>query len=271
MNNVTSLMDSELRNCNKCGHPKDPRDFGHKGRVCSSCRREYNSNYYVKNKLDLNEQSKTNIQELNTKIFDILGKSCMTCYETELEFLTVDHVDNDRKQERDYMSHVWKRDLIAGKVDASKYQVLCRNCNEAKQRLNPVTLLKERILTGILKKCNSCLDKKDLCEFYRRDNESYKSICSICIRYNLMLTTIQCYKMLGGVCKCCGILDPYKLNIDHINNDGAIHRKTHRTGVGLCRKIIRGDLEQSLFQLLCANCNYSKLLHGSCIHMKDVS
>jgi hypothetical protein len=268
-------MDSELRNCNKCGHPKDPRDFGHKGRVCSSCRREYHSNYYIKNKPDLNDQNKANVQELNAKVFDILGKSCVVCDETELEFLTVDHLNNDRKQERDYMSHVWKRDLIAGKVEISKYQVLCRNCNEAKQRLNPVTLMKERIPTGIFKKCSLCVLEKDTSEFSTssvRGKKCLDSSCALCARFSLLVLTIKCYSLLGGYCVCCNTNEPCKLNIDHVYNDGAERRRDGEpTGANLCRQILNGKRDMSDYQLLCANCNYSKLIHGMCIHLMKVA
>jgi hypothetical protein len=245
------------------------------GNSSAEYQREYNRKYYLKNKLYLNESGKNYYSDINKRVFDILGRVCVRCNESELEFLTVDHIHNDRKQERHYNSNTWKRDIVNGKVDLHRYQTLCRNCNEAKQRLNPVNLLKTRIPTGLHKVCSSCGFSKDTSEF---STSSYRGIrcvdssCHICVVNDLRSITIRCYKLLGGSCMCCGISDTYKLNIDHINNDGAECRKNgERTGVVLCRQILNGVLDLNRFQLLCANCNYSKLLHGVCIHSMKVA
>jgi hypothetical protein len=70
----------------------------------------------------------------------------------------------------------------------------------------------------------------------------------------------------GGKCKCCGetLLD--FLTIDHINNDGAIHRKEFGRAGKIHRWIISNNFPEE-FQVLCFNCNYSKFLNnGKCIH-----
>lgn len=69
----------------------------------------------------------------------------------------------------------------------------------------------------------------------------------------------------GGCCSCCGekILD--FLAIDHINNDGASHRKKEKlsTGWHTYYWIIKNNYPEG-FQVLCHNCNWAKHLHGVC-------
>ena len=69
----------------------------------------------------------------------------------------------------------------------------------------------------------------------------------------------------GNQCECCGESNILFLSVDHINNDGASHRK----------EIGRGRINQWLinnnfppgFQLLCFNCNLGKYRNGGvCPH-----
>jgi len=75
-------------------------------------------------------------------------------------------------------------------------------------------------------------------------------------------------------CECCGETHIEFLTIDHINNDGAEHRKklgiTQNSGHGskLYRWIIRNNFPDG-FQVLCWNCNCAKGHYGYCPHQKD--
>lgn len=78
-----------------------------------------------------------------------------------------------------------------------------------------------------------------------------------------------CYAAYGGyVCACCGEIEPMFLDLDHVNNDGAAHRKEIRWDgcEGLYRWIIKHDFPP-LFQVLCRNCNWGKYRNGGrCPH-----
>ena len=66
----------------------------------------------------------------------------------------------------------------------------------------------------------------------------------------------------GGKCSCCGLEYLPALNIDHIDNGGAEHRKI--IGAGNLYPWLDKHKCPDGFQVLCANCNLVKHLHGEC-------
>ena len=82
-----------------------------------------------------------------------------------------------------------------------------------------------------------------------------------------------CYEAYGGYrCACCGESHPQFLTIDHINNDGAAHRKDVNNGLrrGGGKKIYTWLISNNFpagFQILCMNCNWGKARNGGiCPH-----
>jgi hypothetical protein len=67
----------------------------------------------------------------------------------------------------------------------------------------------------------------------------------------------------GARCACCGETNRGFLTIDHINNDGAILRKIHGSGLRLYRWIIKINYPD-FFQVLCYNCNFGRQRNGGC-------
>lgn len=67
----------------------------------------------------------------------------------------------------------------------------------------------------------------------------------------------------GGFCVCCGENTKEFLAIDHINNDGARHRKY--TTRNIATWIIKNNFPKK-FQLLCHNCNFAKGIYKICPH-----
>lgn len=79
----------------------------------------------------------------------------------------------------------------------------------------------------------------------------------------------------GYVCACCGETEPMFLSIDHVNNDGAAHRRElgecDDNGKGLSGgrtwKWLRDNNYPDGFQVLCMNCNHGKARNnGICPH-----
>lgn len=72
----------------------------------------------------------------------------------------------------------------------------------------------------------------------------------------------------GPKCNCpsCEVTEPKFLQIDHINNDGAQHRREIGGGSHLYRWLKRNNFPPG-FQVMCANCNYAKGKYGCCPHI----
>lgn len=268
---MPSVSPPHVRACTACGGLKPLSDFHARATQCKPCRKGRMAAYYVEHRSRINGQNVRAFNAVRESVLTSLGARCASCGEAEPEFLSVDHLNNDRKSERSSSSLTWKRDIASGRADPSRYQVLCRNCNESKQRLNPVQLIRAKETVGELKACTSCLLKKDLGEFYK-SGPTRRHECNICFRFRLLTVTMACYELLGGKCTCCGIDNPSMLNVDHRFNDGNVRRANgERTGVGICRQILRGTVDKSDFQLLCSNCNYSKMLSGRCHHSRALN
>jgi hypothetical protein len=78
----------------------------------------------------------------------------------------------------------------------------------------------------------------------------------------------QVFDHYGWKCSCCGESHPEFLTIDHINNDGAEHRKKIETNY-IYLWLIQNNFPEG-FQTLCMNCNFAKELYGSCPHKKEI-
>lgn len=151
----------------------------------------------------------------------------------------------------------------------------CNDCAE-KQKINQVLIRSKRKLKNLctlcgLRKpykdfvhCRKC--KKKLAE-WQQDNRESNRTAGKRWRDRLRAEVIQTY---GGICKCCGEDEPIFLTIDHINNDGADHRRAlvgRNQGGGSWNTYIwlKKNNFPSGFQVLCWNCNWAKS-HGGCPH-----
>lgn len=83
----------------------------------------------------------------------------------------------------------------------------------------------------------------------------------------------EVYNAYGGyLCSCCGETEPLFLSIDHINNNGAEHRKEIKIlhgGTTFYIWLKRNNYPKE-FQILCYNCNHGKHLNGGvCPHVVE--
>lgn len=73
----------------------------------------------------------------------------------------------------------------------------------------------------------------------------------------------------GGECACCGETRSAFLTIDHMNNDGAEHRRKMRPGGRGCGGKIYTILKNEGYRLLCWNCNSGRAVNGgTCPHQE---
>lgn len=74
----------------------------------------------------------------------------------------------------------------------------------------------------------------------------------------------------GRICRCCGETMMFCPTIDHMDNDGAEHRKKRGSQSGLCLYdwLVRNDFPDN-FQTLCRNCNWGRHRNkGICPHQE---
>ena len=83
----------------------------------------------------------------------------------------------------------------------------------------------------------------------------------------LKLLTLEAY---GNQCACCGEKEISFLTIDHVNDDGAAHRKEVGSGSRFYRWLFDHELPKDRFRILCYNCNIARARNGGiCPHELD--
>ena len=84
----------------------------------------------------------------------------------------------------------------------------------------------------------------------------------------------QVFEAYGGYkCNCCGENKPMFLSIDHVDNDGAIERKSGKycgSGTGFYQWLRKNKFPLG-YQVLCMNCNTGKHKNGGvCPHQTSL-
>jgi hypothetical protein len=90
-------------------------------------------------KEEKNARTRARYQERKEKVFDHYGRICKCCGESEPEFLTIDHINNDgwthRKERGDNTNARFYEWLVKNNFPED-FQTLCMNCNFAKGKTN---------------------------------------------------------------------------------------------------------------------------------------
>lgn len=136
----------------------------------------------------------------------------------------------------------------------------CKDC----QKANAQKFLEKKHKAKADGMCNDCFKKPPQSSFTK---------CSECLekrRLGMIKTNKKLKKDVitayGGKCECCGETRIEFLTIDHVNGDGAEHRRKYR---GNIYRWYRIHGYPTGFQVLCMNCNLSKGLYGYCPHQKE--
>ena len=109
-------------------------------------------------------------------------------------------------------------------------------------------------------RCKECYDKENKYRPFNRYKERTKLKNRIYLAYG------------GYICNCCGETEPLFLTIDHVNNDGANHRRElSKDGKAGDSQAVYRWIEKNNypigFQILCHNCNSGKFRNGGiCPH-----
>jgi hypothetical protein len=82
----------------------------------------------------------------------------------------------------------------------------------------------------------------------------------------LRYETLQAYSEGEPECSCCGETILEFLGLDHVNNDGAAHRKEIGYHALAMYRWARDNGYPPTLQVLCHNCNLAKGFYGRCPH-----
>lgn len=126
---------------------------------------------------------------------------------------------------------------------------------------------------NICKYCNNDLEGIRSNRCIKRNNKICKSCYNANTNKSNLEIKVKCFELYNSKCKCCGESIIEFLTIDHVNNDGAKHRKEDNsiTGTKIYNQILKGILNKEDYQILCFNCNLSKFKY-KCYHeyMQDL-
>ncbi|GAF67281.1 unnamed protein product, partial [marine sediment metagenome] len=110
--------------------------------------------------------------------------------------------------------------------------------------------------------------KKRKEEWIKNNPQRFKEI-NAKHRFKLKKAAFENYG--GTICKCCGETEIDFLCLDHIDNDGAEHRKIVGGGNHFYRWLKNNKYPKLRLQVLCYNCNNSKKIRGYCVHQNNLS
>lgn len=191
---------------------------------------------------------------IKAEVMAAYGHTCLCCGETNLAFLSIDHIDryDGAGPKTGSVLYAWLR----AQNFPSGFRVLCINCNFA---LGKFGYCPHGDLTQPFKNRVPLSDRAALLK-------ARGLACK-------MKNKLAAFRAYGGVfCACCEEPHHECLSIDHINNDGARHRRA------ICGKDRTEPKNREIylwlkingypdgFQVLCLNCNNAKRTHPVCPH-----
>lgn len=173
--------------------------------------------------------------------------------------------------------------------DAAKsdgYYSSCKDCY--RERLGHKKRLAREVKKQgvIMRRCTTCNKYKYRSEFYTNpaSHDGIHIHCKSCSidftkrpkarasakkrnqkeRYDCMVA----YSGISPKCACCKESTYEFLSIDHVDNDGAAHRKKLKSSI---YRWLRQNNYPDGFQILCMNCNWAKGKYGKCPHQYETN
>lgn len=210
--------------------------------ICLDCNNKRNKNYYITHKDFVNTRCLNRYYRLKTNVFNHYGNKCSCCGQQNINYLTLEHKNNDgASHKREVGSGAQLYLDIINRNYPPEYTIYCYNCNCSKGHYG---ICGCHILNVAYK--NAYFEKAS-----RR------------FEYKVRLDVLNAY---GNCCAICGNTRLAFLTLDHINNDGAKHRKA--LGSSKVYYDIRKRNYPKEYRLLCYNCNCS--LYYACYCPKGV-
>lgn len=220
--------------------------------VCPNCGRELEVGF-TKCTQCRSKSAELRRSDVQSTIEAYGGYVCLGCGETEPIFLTLDHIDNDGGGSKRVVrgSGFYTQQRKSGYKD--RIQILCFNCNLAKSRNKGVLVDAKTAFCCSCKGSSTC---------------SHGLSASARSRRRLFLTTLDQYG--GQACTCCGEDHPFKLTLDHGDDNGGRHRAEMGNKTDLAAWLrAAGHPQDRNIKVLCANCNSGRARNGgTCPHRR---
>jgi len=262
-----------MKRCYRCGKDRPLEDFGKncskpdgKSTECRKCKSNQDKEYRRRNKEKVKAQkheyylehrdeiiqkacrwAKDNPVEHNSRCKKIKEKQkltvfseycddvvkCKSCDENDIEILTIDHIDGNGAEHRREIGMAGRGgDPFYQWLKKNNYpdgfQVLCYNCNFRKRNKQ-------------LKSENPTHLQEVRAKYARR-------------------IKLECLDNYGGRKCVCGETDIEVLTLDHVNDDGAKHRReTGTRGHNFYHMLRKNSFPNDVpLQVLCLNCQIKK-------------
>lgn len=91
--------------------------------------------WYARNRAKARAAARRRNQEIKREVFDHYGGKCNCCGESMIEFLTIDHIDNDGAAHRRILGYSGRGTAFYRWIKRNGYpgnlRVLCYNCNSS--------------------------------------------------------------------------------------------------------------------------------------------
>ena len=159
--------------------------------------------------------------------------------------------------------------------------IVCRVCGQLKEQAKGVTSLLCAACSAAYQKAYRERNRESLRVYelkrYAKDRQDPNWVAAERKRGREYWKTLRHEAIMayGGYrCACCGETEPLFLSLDHVNNDGAEHRRNlgydEGNGKGASSGILswlKNNGYPAGFQILCMNCNHAKGRNGGvCPH-----
>ncbi len=183
------------------------------------------------------------------------GNACERCRGAgRLEF---DHIDPSTKIFS--LGQACLRSEKSIRAEAAKCRLLCRKCHwkrTSKQHADG-HMPSARIFdppTGVLQRCNRCLDTKDICEFNKDSRGGRQTVCKDCVRVRrqtIHRSNAEYIESKKKLCIECGVTEG--LEFDHVRG------KKFR-GVAMMKSFARHRIDEEIAKcdVVCTECHMQR-------------
>lgn len=131
-------IETGLKYCPRCEEEKEGDNSGSDTNRkdglqcwCKTCRSDANKVYYVYKGEQHRAYNRARTRELRELVIEGYGGACFCCGETSYEFLALDHVDGDGKEDRSKRGGYGPYRMAVEENFPDRYRLLCHNCNLA--------------------------------------------------------------------------------------------------------------------------------------------